>query len=218
MVTFSNDVDILKYEQALFGELHLPWQVLARGTGATLSGTSMTAADADFTAAGVGAGGVVYLRSADGSLDGAYEIVAVDSPTQLTVSVLRSDTSDPSVAPPLAADISYRVSTFGPQAGEVAFQLTEYFGIRPGHPASTVAVEDITDTEGLRRASVYAVIASVYAMWASRTEGESFWEKSLYYQRLFEKARQRCRVSVDLGSDGVADVTHVGGATRLVRD
>jgi len=50
----------------------------------------------------------------------------------------------------------------------VAFQLTEYFGIQPGNPASTIAVEDILDTEGLRRASVFAVIAGAYAMWASR--------------------------------------------------
>jgi len=36
MVSFSNDADILKYEPVLFGELHLPWQVLAAGTGGTL--------------------------------------------------------------------------------------------------------------------------------------------------------------------------------------
>ncbi len=61
MVTFSNDVDILKYEPILFGELHLPWQVLATGTGASLSGTTFTASSADFVAAQIQAGGVVYL-------------------------------------------------------------------------------------------------------------------------------------------------------------
>jgi hypothetical protein len=110
------------------------------------------------------------------------------------------------------------VSTLRPQIAETAFQLTEYFGIRPGNPAGEVVVEDIVDTEGLRRASVLAVISGVYAMWASRADGECFWRKSLFYGQLFEKAKQRCRVSVDLGSDGVADVIHVGGAIRLVRD
>jgi hypothetical protein len=33
MVSFSSDVDILKYEPVLFGELHLSGQVLAAGTG-----------------------------------------------------------------------------------------------------------------------------------------------------------------------------------------
>jgi hypothetical protein len=32
MVSFSNDADILKYESILFGELHLPGQILAAGT------------------------------------------------------------------------------------------------------------------------------------------------------------------------------------------
>jgi len=218
MVRFSSDVDILKYEPILFGELHLPWQVLTGGAGGTLAGTILTACDVNFEGAGVSAGGVIYLNSADRSLDGAYEIVSVDSATQLTVSVLRSDPGDDPVAPPAAEDVTYRISTFGPQAGEAAFQLTEYFGIQPGSPMSTVTVEDIVDTEGLRRASAFLVISSVYAMWTSRAECETFWQKSLHYRQLFETARQRSHLSVDLGSDGVADVTRMGGAIRLMRD
>jgi hypothetical protein len=218
MATFSNDVDILKHEPVLFGELHLASQVRASGTGATLSDTTLTAAGADFVAAGVEAGGVIYLRSAEGSLDGAYEIVSVDSATELTVSVVRAEAADPAVAPPAAGDILYRVSTFEPQAEDAAFQLTEYFGIRPGNPTSEIGVEALLDTEGLRKASVLKVISAVYAAWSSPTDGECFWRKSLFYQQLYENARQRCHLTVDLGSDGVADVTRVGGAIRLVRD
>jgi hypothetical protein len=218
MARFSNDVDILKCEPVLFGELHLPAQVLVSGTGAALSDTTLTVAGVDFLAAGVEAGGVVYLKSGDGLLDGAYEIVAVDSATQLTVSVVRSAVADPAVAPPTASDISFRVSTFAPQASEAAFQLTEHFGIRPGHPTSEIAAEDIVATEGLRRAAAFAAIARVYAMWANGADGECFRQKSLLYQQLFEKARQRCRLSVDLGDDGQAEITRGGGAVRLIRD
>lgn len=212
MIRFSDDADILKYEPVLFGELHLPWQVLAAGTGGTLSGTTFTVSDADFVSAGVSAGGVVYMQSTDGSLDGAYEIVSVDSATQLAVSVIRSDPEDSAVAPPAATGISYRVSTFGPQVSEAGFRLTEYFGIRPGNPASDVDVESILDKDVLRRASVFAVISTAYAMLASRAKDENFWKKSLHYQKLFEKARERCRLSLDLGSDGVVDVTRVGAS------
>lgn len=218
MATFSNDVDILKYEPVLFGELHLPSQVRTSGTGAMLRGTTLTAGGTDFLAAGVEAGGVIYLRSADGSLEGAYEIVSVDSATELTVSVVRADGADPVIAPPAAENLSYRVSTFGPQAVEVAFQLTAYFGLRPGYATSEIGVEDLLDTEGLRRASVLAVISGVYRNWSTRTDGEYFGRKSLMYQELFEKARQRCHLTADLGADGVADVTRVGGAIRLIRD
>lgn len=107
MVTFSNDVDILKYEPILFGELHLPWQVLAAGTGSALSGTTLTAGGDDFIAAQVRVGGVIYLQSADDSLDGTYEIVSVDSSTQLSLSVIRSDSTETAVPPPAATNISY---------------------------------------------------------------------------------------------------------------
>jgi hypothetical protein len=218
MIGFSNDADILKYEPMLFGELHLPWQVLAAGTDGTLSGTTFSAAGADFVIAQVLAGGVVYMRSGDGSLDGVYEIVSVDSATELTVSVVRSDSDDDPISPPASDDISYRISTFGPQASEAAFQLTEYFGIRPGNPASDIDVENVLDTQALRRASVFAVISSIYAMLAGKSKDEDFWNKSLYYQRLFERARERCRFSVDAGSDGLADVTKSGASGKLVRD
>ena len=55
-------------------------------------------------------------------------------------------------------------------------------------------------------------------MLASRAKDENFWKKSLHYQKLFEKARERCRLGIDLGSDGVVDVTRVGASIRLVRD
>ena len=218
MVTFSNDADILKYEPILFGELHLPQQVSATGTGGTLSGTTFTVAGADFVSSQVCAGGVIYLQSADGSLDGAYEIVSVDSATQLSISVVRSDSEDPTVAPPAASDITYRISTFAPQANEVGYQLTEYFGINPGNPASDIDVEDVLNTSVLRQASVFAVISCVYASLASKAKDENFWKKSLYYQKLFAAARGRCRLSIDVGSDGLADVTKVGASGRLVRD
>jgi hypothetical protein len=218
MVSFSNDTDILKYEPILFGELHLPQQVLATGTGGTLSGTTFTASGADFVSAQVSSGGVIYLRSANGALDGTYEIVSVDSATQLSVSVIRSDSEMNAVAPPAATDVFYRISTFGPQANEVGFQLTEYFGIRPGNPASEIEVEDILDTDVLKRASVFAVISSLYAMLASKAKDENFWKKSMHYQKLFARARERCQLSIDIGSDGVVDVTKVGASRRLVRD
>jgi hypothetical protein len=218
MVSFSNDTDILKYEPILFSELHLPWQVLVAGTGGTLSGTTFTASGADFVGAQVSVGGVVYLQSTDNSLDGVYEIVSVDSATQLSISVIRSDSNNAAVAPPAATDVSYRISTFGPQANEIGFQLTEHFGISPGNPASDIDVEDVLDTSVLRLASVFAVISSVYAMLACKAKDENFWTKSFYYQKLFTKARGRCPLSIDVGSDGLADVIKVGASGRLVRD
>jgi hypothetical protein len=218
MVSFSNDADILKYEPILFGELHLPWQVLAEGSGGTLSGTTFSADGTDLVAAQVASGGVIYLESDDKSLDGSYEIVSVDSQTQLTISVIRADSQSEAIAPPSAENVSYRISTFSPQAYEVGFQLTEYFGIRPGNPASEYDVNDIKDTAVLRQASVFVVISSIYAMLAGKAKNDNYWKKSLYYRKLFNKSRARVRLSIDAGSDGVIDITQIGACARLVRD
>jgi hypothetical protein len=217
MIQFSSDVDILKHEPALFGELHFPSQVKAAGTGAVLSGTYLMAEEADFSAAHVTSGQVIYLQSQEGSLDGAYEIVSVDAPIQLTVSVLRGDTADAALAPPAGTDITWRVSTFDPQAKDVAAQLAEYFGLRPGDPAAPYGVEDIMDVEVLRRASALAVISRIYGAWARQTTEDGFWTKSLHYKQQFEKARLRCRLSLDLGANGVADLALTPGSIRLIR-
>lgn len=218
MVKFCNDVDIAKYEPVLFGELHLPWQVLASGEGGELSGTTFSASGADFVVSDVEAGDVIYLRSSDGVLDGVYEVVSVDSASQLTISVIRSDSELSAVSPPAGSDIFYRVSTFEPQVVEASFRLTEYFGIKPGNPVSDFAAEDILDASVLKRASVFLVISSVYAMVASKAEDENFWVKSLHYKRIFEQAKQRCQVCIDADGDGVGEVTLDGGSIRLSRD
>jgi hypothetical protein len=218
MVSFSNDVDILRYEPILFGEFYLPSQVLAEGTGGVLDGTSFACSAADFVDVQVLPGGVIYLKTADNVLDGAYEIVSVDSPSQLGISIVRSDSEQAAIAPPAAEDVNWRISTFGPQAAEAGFQLTEYFGIRPGNPASDYDATDILDSSVLRQASVFAVISSVYAMLASKSENDNFWKKSLHYRHLFNAAKGRCRLSIDRGGDGISDVTKIGSCSRLVRD
>jgi hypothetical protein len=219
MLSFSKDADILRHEPILFGELHFPWQVLTEGTSGALSGTTFTKAGVDFESPGVSANGVIYLSTSDGVLDGTYEIVSVDSATQLTVSVLRVDEDSDAIAPPQGSNISYRVSSFAPQANEAFFSLTQYFGVQPGNPDSEFDADDILDISGLRQASSFAVIASVYATLACRSEeSKSFWKKSLHYQKLFAAAKQRCRVSIDTGNDGISDRTNIGASIRLQRD
>lgn len=219
MVRFSSDRDILKYEAILLADLHFPWQVLSEGTGGVLSGTTFTVSGEDFSTAGVGAGSVVYLKSGDGTVDGIYEIVSVDSASELTVSILRTDDENDAIRVGDGSNVSYRIGTFDVQAEQVGYELTQHFGIRPGFAESEYSVEDVVDVSVLREVSVFAVIAVVYATLGSGADdGEGYWKKSLHYQRLFEKARERCRLLIDSGDDGVSDVRRDGGIVRLVRD
>ncbi len=219
MLVFSKDVDILKYEAVLFSDLYFPWQVLCAGSNGQISGTSFTASSEDFVSAGIASEGVIYLRSSDGSLDGAYEIVSVDSATELTVSVVRPELSDSPVSPLQGSAISYRVSTFAPQSHEVGVELTRYFGIKPGAADSEYGVEEVLDVSVLKQPSVYAVMSTIYAILGSGTEERgNFWDRSFHYQKLFERSRQRCRLSIDIDGDGLAEKTTRGGITKLMRE
>ena len=220
MNSFSNDVDILKYEPSLFGNLHFAGQILTSGAGGEISGTTFIATGADFEAAKITAGMVIYLQSADGTVDGAFEIVSVDLATQLTISVLRADGQSEAIALQDAEDVNYRICTYQPQSGEIFLQLAQHFGLRPGVADGLYSADDILDVSVLRQVSVYGVLSIIFATLAGRTDKseENFWRKSKYYRGLFEKALQRCRVSIDLGDDGVADSVRSGASVRLLRD
>ncbi|MBN2020053.1 MAG: hypothetical protein JW749_07505 [Sedimentisphaerales bacterium] len=221
MVRLCKDSDILRYEPALIGELHPTNQVLATGQGGELAGMTFEASAADFVSAEIEPGNVIYLRSADGVLDGIFEIAAVDSATQLCVSVLRGDSESDPTAPPVSGpvtDIFYRVSTLRPQIETVSLRLTEYFGIRPGRTESDYSAEDILNSDVICRVCAYGVIASAYATMESNAGEESFREKQLHYEQLFMKGKEGCRLSLDANGDNVADSIRFGGCGRLIRD
>ncbi|MFA5555020.1 MAG: hypothetical protein WCZ89_04000 [Phycisphaerae bacterium] len=218
MIKFSNDSDILKYEPILFGEMHFKDQILIQGSGGSVSGTIFTVEQADFITVGVLPGHVVYLKSSDEKLEGVFEIVSVNSAAELCISVIRADYQDNPVGLPATDNISFRISTLAPQANIAAFALTEYFGIRPGSPASRFEISDIFDRAVLRQASVFSVISTVYATLAGKENSEQLWAKSKYYKDCFKESRSRLRLSIDKNSDGTIERTSLGGSVRLVRD
>ena len=216
MVRFSRDVDLLKWEPVLFVELASASQTLCRGEDGMLSGTTFTSNSASFDEAGIATGQVVYLQDGE-SLDGCYEIVSVDSATQLTISVLRQSEQDDAVAPPSGSEKSYRVSTFDPQAEEVSYGLLQYFGIETGEEEASAAGE-ILNVRSLRQASVFGALSAVFAAAAcGKNDASGSWAKSQRYQELFHTARSKVRIELDTDSDQVAEQFRSGGTVRLRR-
>jgi hypothetical protein len=217
MTTFSNDTDLLKWEPVLFKELALATQTLCQGTDGALNGTAFTSAGGSFLSCGAEPGQVIALEHADHSLDGCFEIVSVDSETQLTLSVLRKSPDDPPVAPPPGTGFSYRVSSYGPQATEAAENLLTFFGIAPEADPDKIDVTEILNSAALRQASVFAILASVFAARAAGKDDSGFWEKAMHYQKLFHKARSRIRLNIDTDNDQIAEQIRSGGSVRLSR-
>ena len=217
MSKFCNDVDLLKWEPVLFRDLAMVSQTLCQGTDGVTSGTTFTSAGASFINSGVAAGHVIYLRDSSNTIGGCYEIVSVDSATQLTISLVRQGTDDTALAVPDGGSLSYRISTFDPQAEEVSYSLLQYFGIGESG-AEGITVDDILNSRSLRQSCVFAVLSAVFAGSACGDESErGFWQKSLRYQKMFQSARARARVELDTDDDNLAEQTLMGGSFRLRR-
>lgn len=218
MAKFCTDVDLLKWEPVLFRELALPSQTLCGSDDGVVLGTTLTSAEASFNNAGVEAGNVIHLYNGESEIDGCYEVVAVDSATSLTVSVVRANDNATPIAPPAGTDVRYRISTFGPQAEEAAYGLLQYFGIDASESDNVVDVNDIVDQTVLRQASVFAVLAAVFASSAaSINDNANLWQKSLRYQKLFQEARVKVRIGIDHDDSGTAEQFRIGGTVRLRR-
>jgi len=201
----------------LFRELYLPSQTLAIGQDGELIGTVFSSESGAFDEVGIAAGHVIYLNDSD-KLDGCYEVVSVDSATELTVSVVRMSAEDDAVAPPAGSGIDYRISTFDPQAEEAAYGLGQYFGIKVGEGEAVDEVVNILNSRALRQASVFAVLSAVLAGSASgQDDAGGYWMKSSRYQEMFYTARARARVEIDKDNDKSAEEILSGGSVRLRR-
>ena len=218
MAQFSKDVDLLKWEPVLFTELALASQTLISGTNGSISGTTFESMGTSFDTSGVNAGHVIHLCNVAGDIDGCYEIVSVDSATQLTISVVRSGEDTTAIAPPTGTELSYRISTFDPQAQEAAESLLQYFGISLNDDSTSINSGDIADDTVLRQASVFAVLSAMFASSATgKDDYHNFWQKSLRYQQLFYTARVKIRLGINFDNDSMAEQIRLGGAVRLRR-
>ncbi len=218
MLSFSKDVDLAKFEPGVFGLWYLSSQVLCGGTNGIVAGTQFTASGVDFTSAQVAAGNVIYLESADGAIQGAFEIVDVIDSTHLTVSVLRPSTSSGQAIPiGSASGLTWRIVSYGPQAYEVLWQLSQKLGLSPGC-ASEQSVDDIVSIEPLRQASVFGILVAVFeALYAGVDGQDVLVEKKEHYQWRYDRAVERLAVQVDTDGDGDVDKEIMPSVVQLTR-
>lgn len=219
MNAFSSDVDLLRYEPTVFTGSGFPGQVLCKGTNGQVSGTTFTAADEDFLGKQIRAGHVIYLSDGAGNIEGAYEVVSVDSATQLTISVLRAEASAPLISIGAGSSLFYRIGTFDAQGYEVMTALAQNLAIRPGRADSPYSIDDIADPQPLRSLSALMVLQLVFGSLYQNAETDAVClVKKDLYERLAEQARQRCVIQIDVGDDEIYEKTLAGAHAKLVRE
>ena len=218
MTNFSTDADLLKWEPALVREVVLDQQCLTRAGAATAGAFTVTAAQGQFVTRRVRPGHVVHLSNPEQGVDGGYEVLGVESETELTAASVGT-AGDDAVPLPTATDLSLRVQTFDPQHEEARHALLARFGLETdaADPASDLA-NWIVQRRALRRASVALVLATLYRGQAPGCPAESgLAAKADHYARLYEDEVAKARLVLDRDADGRPDDVRSLASHRLRR-
>jgi hypothetical protein len=156
------DTDILKSEPTLFSDACFDSQVLCDGTNGIVAGTQFTASGVDFNASNVAAGGVIHLKSADGVIDGGFEIVSIIDSTHLTVSILRSDPAAGAIPVGSASGLTWSIKTYAPQISVAETQLSHRLRCLPGWEAATVTLAELENAEAVRLVWLNLLLGNLY--------------------------------------------------------
>ena len=216
MNAYCHDRDLLSIEPVLFLGGGFASQELAAGKAAELAGTIFTAAGADFQAARIETGMILTAHTGIPAEGRVWEIISVDSPATLTVSVLRANATADLVAPAPAGGLSYRIRTYAPQIAAVSAAMGEK--LRQMAESQAVATADFADSTQLRLAAAYGVLADVFVARAADGEADDAnWIKAEHYRRLHRGLQLQLRLVADVDGDGAAERTRALGNVTLRR-
>jgi len=216
MTMFCNDRDLLAVEPVIFiGGGFVGQNLITSGDG-VLNGTTFTSPGSDFISAGVEAGMVLCVYSANPAEGDGLEIVSVDSTSELTVSVLRGSADDEAIAPPAGTGLSFYVRTYAAQIANVSGTLSEK--LRQILEVAGVCSGDFADSSQLKTVAAYGVLSSIFVARADNaTAQDANWTKAEHYHKKFHEQQLQLRLAVDSDGDGVAEQTRTLGNVSLRR-
>lgn len=215
MSYFCTGRDLLSIEPGAFLASGFPSQELITGTDGVINGTAFTSLTSDFTA-GVQAGMVLCTYTTMPSEGRAYEIMSVNSATELVVSILRANKDAAAIAPPDGGPLNFIIRSFASQISRVSGVLSEK--LRQMVEVAGVSSADFADSEQLRIATAYGVLAEVFTARAENNEpADANWIKASHYRNEFRRLRLQLRLAVDVDGDGLAEETRTLGSVSLKR-
>jgi hypothetical protein len=219
MPNFSTDADLLKWEPALMREIVLDHQCLTRGEDATSQTFSVVADDGQFKTALVRPGHVIRLRNDEQGVDGLYEVLSVESESELLAGLI-GGRGDAWVPLPTATDLEFSIHTFDPQHEEVRFTLLARFGLETDAADTAADLERwIAQRRVLCHASVALVLSTLYRGQATGgPEASGLAKKAEHYARMYEDEVSKARLALDRDADGRPDDVRSLSSHRLRRD
>ena len=211
-MNFSTDRDLLLYEPTLFNDL--PWvsQQRLSGTDCEVTGTTLTSASADFSSAQVDAGCVLLVNTTP------VEVVQRIDAMTLTVSLLRTRTTDSVIRPGDVSAASVVVRTFAPQAELFGASLLRMLGLNADDPDQPLDAEAVLSLSVMARLEALGTLERVYSSAAALTgDNDTLLFKAASYRRRFLEAASRSPIQIDTTGDGLANEKRYVGVSRLVR-
>jgi len=213
---FCQDRDLLCIEPVIFIGGGFASQQLIGGIGASIAEGKLHWQEGDFASAGVKPGMAVNIWQTSPCEGNAYEILSVDSASELTIPVLRAGSSGPAVAPADCEGASFHVRTFEPQIQAASAVLAEK--LRLLGEATGVAAAGFADSAQLRTAAAYGALERIFtARSENASSGEANWIKAQHYREIFRQQQVQLRLAVDVDGDGVAEQTRTLGNVQLRR-
>lgn len=212
---FCSDIDLLHWEPAIFRDAAFVSQTLLSADNASLSGTTLTLPGGLVgDEAEIASASVAYIG---GSVDGCFPIASIDSPTQLTISVLYDALFDnpsvPSRPGPDLTGLPLTLRTFWPQRKVVSDLLLQMLNLAPTQP------EAVLNPDALRRPCTLGTLHMIYSALAATSEQASAHAvRADLYERLYRRSLRAARVELDLNGDGEPDCRRNLATPALVRE
>lgn len=208
---FATDIDLLLWEPTLLQEAAFASQILLSGT-CDLEDSTITIASGSFASAKVDAGNVVVLS---GAIAGCFPIVDVTSATELKISALYSNLSQP-IEPSsvgVATGLNYSIRTYFAQRKIVSDLLLTTAGLNADAYTDKVIV-----TPSLNRACTLGSLQMIYnAIAATAEESHHHAIRASVYGKLYRRALRLVRLELDTNNDGETDIRKDLNISNLIR-
>lgn len=211
-MNFSTDRDLLAIEPAVFEDVPFAAQKRLRVADASVSGTTLTSAGADFVTAQVDAGSVVLIAGL------AFEVLSRTDANTLVISLPRTHITDPGIPGGDGIGLELIARTFAPQAELVHDSLLRLVGIDPEDADAALTESSILSVALMARIEALGTLERVYAGAASLLgDNDTLLMKAGEYRGRFRRACAGAVVSLDTDGDGLADRRLPLGTTRFTR-
>ncbi|WP_432798404.1 hypothetical protein [Poriferisphaera sp. WC338] len=211
-MNFSTDRDLLVYEPSLFKDVAFVGQQVVSVTDGVLSGTSLQSITADFVEADIETGHVAMINNVP------FEVVNRVSANELEVSLLRTQLSDSAIPGQDGSGLAVTVHTFGPQISVVHEGLMTLLGADRDEPGKVLSDDAVVSVTVMARLETLGTLERIYSgVMVFGEASEDVLLRANRYRRMFEEARARAIVMVDIDGDGYADERRSLGLIRFMR-